>query len=260
MSNVVVSNRIIFNQRISNIKQNEVLLPFNITKEQVQKLIGLLSKTKVTFFSEPDKLNIETLEYNNTKIKPINMQLNNCRFTLSKAYVVTMKQTFINKVKGFYNKVVGVKAPERPVFNIGNETNLQQALAEATTEIDLSAINASLNSTPVIETPTTAQPSQQVLANNPMGETVIANPVNLTPVEQPATIVMQTQVAQAPVVQENIQTVNQPVVDVNTQQMVEQPKVKVKKLKGSTLAIPIVVVWLGAVFYGTLKLVTSILT
>ena len=42
-------------------------------------------------------------------------------------------------------RLVEYKAPERPVFNIGNETNLQAALAEATTEIDLSAINASLN-------------------------------------------------------------------------------------------------------------------
>jgi len=259
MSNVVVSNRIIFNQRISNIKQNEVLLPFNITKEQVQKLIGLLSKTKVTFFSEPDKLNIENLEYNNIKIKPSNMQLNGCRFTLSKTYVVTMKQSFINKVKDFYSKVVGVKVPERPVFNIGNETNLQQALAEATTEIDLSAINASLNNAPVTETTTIGQPTQQVLANNPLGETVIANPVNLTPPAQQVAVQQNVQ----PITQQSViapNTVNQPVVDANNQQTVEQPKTKVKKLKGNVLAIPIVVVWLGAVFYGTLKLVTSILT
>ena len=43
-------------------------------------------------------------------------------------------------------------------------------------------------------------------------------------------------------------------------ELAEKPKKRVKKLKGNVLAVPIVVIWLGAVFYGTLKLVTSILT
>ena len=39
MSNVVVSNKKLLDQRIGNIDSNKVLLPFNVTKEQVEKLI-----------------------------------------------------------------------------------------------------------------------------------------------------------------------------------------------------------------------------
>ena len=38
MSSVVISNRSIFNQRIKNIEQNKVILPFNVNKEQTKKL------------------------------------------------------------------------------------------------------------------------------------------------------------------------------------------------------------------------------
>lgn len=296
MSNVVISNRSIFNQRVSNIEQNKVLLPFNISKEQTKKLVELLSKIKVTFLSEQDKLNISNLTYNNINVKANDRQFINSRFTLSKTYVVTMKQSFITKVSSFYGRLVEYKAPERPVFNIGNETNLQAALAEATTEIDLSAINASLNYQN-IQPNTFEQPNPQVLANNPLGETVIANPVNLNP--QPVEMnpvnqmpFVQQQIQAQPQFQQQFQTqpqfqqqpqiqplpqVNNPNMmvqpamtmapNINMQEVVtpvpelaEKPKKRVKKLKGNVLAVPIVVIWLGAVFYGTLKLVTSILT
>ena len=296
MSNVVISNRSIFNQRVSNIEQNKVLLPFNISKEQTKKLVELLSKIKVTFLSEQDKLNISNLTYNNINVKANDRQFINSRFTLSKTYVVTMKQSFITKVSSFYGRLVEYKAPERPVFNIGNETNLQAALAEATTEIDLSAINASLNYQN-IQPNTFEQPNPQVLANNPLGETVIANPVNLNP--QPVEMnpvnqmpFVQPQIQAQPQFQQQFQTqpqfqqqpqiqplpqVNNPNMmvqpamtmapNINMQEVVtpvpelaEKPKKRVKKLKGNVLAVPIVVIWLGAVFYGTLKLVTSILT
>ena len=144
MANVVISNRSIFNQRVGSIENNKVLLPFNVSKNQIKKLVELLQKIQVTFLSEPDKLNIGSLTYSNINVKPSSLQITNGRFTLSKTYVVTMKQSFIEKVKSFYNRIEAPKAPERPIFNIGKETNLQEALAEATTEIDLSAINASL--------------------------------------------------------------------------------------------------------------------
>lgn len=274
MSNVVISNRSIFNQKVSKIEQGKVLLPFNVNKEQINKLKELLSKIKVTFLSEQDNLKIKELEYNNIKVKTTDKELNNCKFTLAKTYVVTMKQTFISKVKPFYDKIIKQQEPSRPVFNIGNETNLQQALAEATTEIDLKEINNALN----IQTPTETKNEEQtpqVLANNPLGETVIENPVNLTPAPtEVETPVVNNQENVVPTTQQEPQvavvetqptaTEQNPIVAnanvVQPPQVVEQPKVKVKKLKGSVLAVPIVVVWLGAVFYGTLKLVTSILT
>lgn len=277
MTNVVISNRSIINQKIVNIEKNRVALPFNVTKEQSKKLIDLLSKINVTFLAELDKLSINNLKYNDVSVKATNRQLSNNRFTLSKTYVVTMKQSFITKVKTFYEKVVEEKAPERPIFSIGNETNLQAALAEATAEIDLSTINASLNNNQNMQANASVPPTQ-VLANNPLGETVIENPVNLnnniqqvssqTPiVDNNSTIptVNNTVEQQANNVNipvqptQTIQPANPQIITV-TPEVNVQPKVKVKKLKGSVLIVPIVLVWLGAVFYGTLKLVTSILT
>lgn len=274
MANVAISNRSIFNQRIGNIEQNKVLLPFNVTKEQENKLVGLLSKVKVTFFAMEDKLKIKDLSYQNINIKTTDRNIGNCRFTLAKTYVVTMKN-IIPKIAPFYERVIEVKAPERPTFSISNETNLQEALAEATTEINLEAINAGLNNqeqsleaqakdnVQTVAPNIIEQPTPQVLVNNPSGETVIDNPVNLnqpTPAEQVANV-QQPQVqsvnnvAQQPVnqMQPNVPQMEQPAV---------QPKVK-KRLfsrKGSVLAVPIVMIWLGAVFYGTMKLVMGILT
>ena len=274
MSSVVISNRSIFNQRIKNIEQNKVILPFNVNKEQTKKLEELLSKIKVTFLSEQDKLNISNLTYNGLNIKTNEKLPSASKFTLSKTYAVTMKQVFVDKVKTFYNRVVEEKAPERHVFSNGKETNLQQDLAEATTEIDLSAINASLNNT-VAQPEVVEQSTPQVLANNPLGETVIENPVNLTGTEQPSPSVETPAVAnqevkndvpvtpaQEPASTVVAQTAVTPEVPVQTQQseLQEQPKKKVKKKKFGFIAVPVVMVWLGAVFYGTLKLVTSILT
>lgn len=300
MSNVVISNRTIFNQRVGNIEQNKVLLPFNVTREQVKKIEELLSKIKVSFLVSQDSININNLSYNNINIKASDRVLENNRFTLSRTYVVTMKQSFISKVRNFYGRIIAPVVPERPIFNIGKETNLQEALQEATTEIDLSAINTNVNNIPnnnqTIPSNNMVEQPAQVLANNPLGETIIENPVNLNNQEQPMntnvsvapvvnTSPVQVQAPVAPVVPESNpvmmtpqpQVQPQPVINVvQPQQPVmgnpaipnqpinqvtpEQPKVKVKKLKGSVLAVPIIVVWLGLVFYGTLKLVTSILT
>lgn len=296
MSSVVISNRNIFNQRVVSIEKNKVILPFNVNKEQVKKLVDLLAKTKITFLVELDKLNISSLIFNDINVKSSNRQLNSCRFTLSKTYVVTMKQIFISKVESFYTRLVENKVPERPVFNIGKETNLQEALEEATAEIDLSMINASLNINQNLQTniPTDIkeQPAQ-VLANNPLGETIIENPINLNNPEQsvvaPAPIVettptinnidqmIQPQV-QIPPQENNVNTATQPTAAVQTVEQVasveqniptpmtesvEQPVKKKRRFfskKGNVLAIPIVAVWLGLVFFGTLKLVTNILT
>lgn len=279
MTNVVISNRSIFNQRLVNIEQNKVALPFNVGKQQVKKLVDLLTKIKVTFLAEQDKLSIGSLSYNDVNVKTIDRQINNCRFTLSKTYVVTMKQSYILKVKSFYERLVEIKVPERPIFSIGNETNLQAALAEATAEIDLSTINASLNNNQNLQNNISEQPAQ-VLANNPLGETIIENPVNLNNnvqqvspqnqvVESIPTMNVDNQVAQVQPQINNANVVEQstvPMTNTNQQittlasELTNQPKAKVKKLKGSVLAVPIVLVWLGAVFYGTMKLVTSILT
>lgn len=259
MSSVVISNRSIFNQRVSSIENNKVLLPFNVSKEQGKKLTNLLSNIKVTFLSEQDKLDIGELVYNNLNIKSSDREIGDSRFTLSKTYVVTMKQGFVSKVKSFYDRVVKPKEPERPIFNIGNETNLQQALAEATTEIDLSTVNASLNQSNVIN-------PQQVLANDPLGEKVIENGINLdnTTSVKNETVVNSTH-EEANLVQNSVNTqtvgnLNQEIPLEAQAPVLEQPKVKVKKLKGNVLIVPVVVVWLAAVFFGTLKLVTGILS
>lgn len=264
MSSVVISNRSIFNQKISNIEKNKVLLPFNVTKEQEKKIKELLSKVKVTFLSEPDKLTIKSLAYKDTIVKSSEKELNNCRFSLSKTYVVTMKQNFVTKVKMFYDRVIAEKIPQRPVFDINKETNLKEALQEATVEIDINTINASLNSL-AQESQEQVQPNQ-VLANNPLGETVIENPINLNNTNQeeiqaPVAPVLEQAQPQNNVVQQPAQVVQEQVI-VPTQEVLETPaKVKKRRFsRGSILAVPIVVVWLGVVFYGTVKLVTNILT
>lgn len=288
MTNVVISNRNIMNQRIKSIEQSKVLLPFNVRKEQASKLSLLLSKIMVKFSYEPDKLIISDLFYNGLTIRESKKNLSNCRFTLSKTYVVTMKQSFISKVKKFYDRIVETVIPPRPIFNIGNETNLQQALKEATVEIDLNAINAGLNNIANGQNLNNAVQEQpaQVLANNPLGETVIENPINLnvaseivvesTPVVTP-TVSEVNQNSQEQLhskVQETVNVPIQPVQPITVeptavpnqeivqypQQEVEKTKKKVKKLKGNILAIPVIAIWLGAVFFGTLKLVTNILT
>jgi len=246
MSSVVISNRNIINQKVSNVEKNKVFLPFVVSKDRVKKLETLLSKVKVTFLSEQDKLNISNLSYNNINIKSKDINIDNCRFTLSKTYVVTMKESFSSKVRSFYEKIVKNITFERPIFNISNETNLQEALEEATTEIDLNAINASLNLGAKIDKET-----PQVLANSPLGDTIIENPVNFNEENKQENNIQKES--------ENIPS-SQDIVNTPTEQVIEQPKVKVKKLKGNILIIPVILVWLGVIFVGAVKLVTNILT
>lgn len=274
MSSVVISNRSIFNQKVGNIEQNKVLLPFNVNKEQEKKLVELLAKIKVTFLVDQDKLSIKSLSYQGMNIKATDKELNNSKFTLAKTYVVTMKQNFMSKVETFYKRIESSKLPTRPTFNISNETNLQEALAEATAEIDLKAINSSLNAQNIennneqtvdmniIETPT-----PQVLANDPLGETVIDNPVNLNepkPVEAvvPQQTVVEPQTTPQPEVQQPVVTQQEPMMQQPVQEVAQKPKVRRRLFsrKGNVLVIPIVAIWLGAVFYGTMKLVLGILT
>ena len=273
MTNVAISNRSLLNQKVSSLENNKVFLPFNVNKEQAKKLSDLLSKTKISFLFELDNL----------KIKNKNLVLNNCRFTLSKTYVVTMKQNFITKMKTFYNRLVEEKIVERPIFNIARETNLQEALQEATTEIDLSMINAGLNnlSPQAVTIPeqfiqVQEQPqSAQVLANNPLGETIIENPINLNMEQQPkisTSTIENNMVNVNPVNQMNnpsLTNVNIPVGEstvinqeaINSvENTVQQPKKKKRLLRGNILSISVVAIWLGLVFFGTLKLVTYILT
>ena len=304
MSNVAISNRSIFNQKVGNIEQSKVLLPFNVTKEQENKLVELLSKIKVTFLAMEDKLGIKDLSYLESNIKPANKNFVNSRFTLSKTYVVTMKQNFISKMESFYEKVSTVEqqpqqqiqaqpqqivvqqevptqpvveqqlVQERPTFSISNETNLQEALAEATAEIDLKAINEGLNkeqdltnqaldNVQKVETTVFEQPAQQVLSNNPQGETIIENPVNLTEPTQAVNMAQPQPQGVTPVMPAAPQPeVQQQVMETPIQQSVEKPKMLKRffSKKGNVLAIPIVAIWLGGVFYATMKFVMSILT
>ena len=166
MSNVVVSNKSLSDQRIGNIDSNKVLLPFNVTKEQVEKLKGILSKIDAIFSYDLDKLSISSMAYINSKFKDNNRDLSNCKFTLSNTYVATIKQSIVNKVKTFYDKII--KPQEQvPVFGISKETNLQEALNEATQEINLTELNAALNKPLPEEKP--IENYQQVLANDATG-------------------------------------------------------------------------------------------
>lgn len=292
MSNVVVSNKILSDQRIGNIDSNKVLLPFNVTKEQVEKLKGILSKIDAIFSYDLDKLSISSMAYMNSKFKDNNRDLSNCKFTLSNTYVATIKQSIVNKVKAFYNKII--KPQEQvPVFGISKETNLQEALNEATQEINLTELNAALNKPLPEEKP--IENYQQVLANDATGvittfggdmnaknelnqvvtertNEAISNP---TPVPvQPIVNNPEPQVqptinpqpafntinnVEQPQVPNNLNT-NIPLPETYEQAVPVQPNVKVKKLKGNVLVIPIVIIWLGLVLVGTIKLVTSILT
>lgn len=292
MSNVVVSNKSLSDQRIGNIDSNKVLLPFNVTKEQVEKLKGILSKIDAIFSYDLDKLSISSMAYMNSKFKDNNRDLSNCKFTLSNTYVATIKQSIVNKVKTFYDKII--KPQEQvPVFGISKETNLQEALNEATQEINLTELNAALNKPLPEEKP--IENYQQVLANDATGvittfggdmnaknelnqvvtertNEAISNP---TPIPvQPIVNNPEPQVQPAINPQPTFNTINNveqqqvpnnlntniPLPETYEQAVPVQPNVKVKKLKGSVLVIPIVIIWLGLVLVGTIKLVTSILT
>lgn len=233
MSSVVInSSKVLGNQRVKSIDSNRVFFPFNVSKGDATKLVSLLSKISVKFFYEPEKLEIERLSYNGINIKKIDRKLNNNKMTLAKTYVVTMKNSFISKVREFYGRVV--EKSDVPVFSITKELNLQEALQEATMEIDLSTLNQ------------ISQQKTQVLANNPAGDTVIENPVNLdNNVEQPAPIVETQEITQTPVVNGNVEL---------------PQKVKSRKLSGKVFVVPVIIVWLGLVLVGTIKAVTAIMS
>ncbi len=273
MSNVVVSNRTILNQKLPSIDKSKVNLPFNVSKEQIKKLISLLSKAKIEFLVDIDKLEISKLSCNEFEIGAPRI-IDNSKFTLAKSYVVTMKKTYIDKVMPFYQKVVGERKPERPIFDIKEETNLQQALKEATLELDLSALNLDAPQQEHSENKTNV-----VLANSQVGQPEIkvdnsimgTSSINQVPQqENPITDQISTinpqpiSIQETPVVNQQVQ-MQQPAM-VNMPQStdssinIEQPKVKVKKLRGNILIIPIIVIWLGLVLFGSIKLVTSILT
>lgn len=257
MSNVVINNdRNIQNQRISNLEQSRVILPFHIDKTRINKIISLFSRTKLALYSEPDKLQINSLEYNGVRVKPAIAAIAPAsKMTLAKTYIATIKKDVSEKVGLFYNKVVEVVEPKKeeeiPVFGITQELNLQEAfklqqeaIQEATTEIDLTELNKVLN--PENKLP---EEEKQVLSNNPLGETVIENPVNLNAEE------IKVNEAAVP----NVPQQNTPVAE-GTTPVVEQPKTLVKSKKGNVLVIPIIVVWLGLVLFGTIKAVTAILS
>ena len=50
MSNVEVINKTLIDQRVNNLENSKVFLPFNVSKSQVEKLQELLNKIKVTFY------------------------------------------------------------------------------------------------------------------------------------------------------------------------------------------------------------------
>lgn len=275
----IIPNKVINGQRVNNIENNKVLLPFNINKTQINKLEGLLNKTKISFSIEMDKLNINNLEINNIIVKTTQRQLGTSKMTLAKTYVVTMKN-ILAKVNGFYNRVI--ENSPKIVADISHETNLQRALEEATIEIDLSELNASLateNKLPEeqkmeVKPENTNNTSQeivaqeqpkQVLANDMLGEKIIENPIipnNQQPVEVPNPTqesVNNTNVNNQPTIETQPQN-NIIQATVTTEEPATKPKRRFLARKGNILVIPIVIIWLGLVLFGTIKLVTSILT
>lgn len=251
MSNVVINNdKVIQNQKINSLEQNRVILPFHVNKNQISKLIDLLSKTKMTLYSEPDKLQINSLEYNGVRVNPAVAAIAPAsKMTLAKTYIATIKKSISDTVSSFYSKIVEAKKEDVPVFGITQELNLQEAfkvqqeaIEEATTEIDLTELNKVLNSEK--EMP---EAEKQVLSNSPLGETVIENPVNLNAEEIKVNETVESTIAQQ----------NTPIVE---QKLPEQPKTLAKSKKGNVLVIPIIVVWLGLVLFGTIKAVTAILS
>ena len=245
MSNVVIIDRGILNQTVKSVENSRVLLPFNVTKEHISKVKTLLSKTKATFSLEMGSLKIDSLTYGNVKFESNNRKLPTSNFTLSKTYVATMKQSVVNKVRSFYDRVLDIKE-QIPVFDISNETNLQEALQEATNEIDLSALkmaNVDNEVTP-IESP--VDNYSQVLVNNPSGEDLVFGG-ELNANEE----IKETNI--------EIANTNNNVEQENIPLSAQKPKVRVRS-RGNVLVIPIVIIWLAFVLIGTIKLVTNILS
>lgn len=285
MSNVVISNKNLFDQKVYNIDSNKVLLPFNVSKENILKLSSILSKTDALFSYDVDRLSISSMRYANASFKENDRNLENCRFTLANTYVATVKRSITDKVKRFYDRVVVPKVSV-PVFEISKETNLQEALNEATQEINLTELNNALSSSKSLPSEKPIDNFTQVLANDATGNvTTFGGDMNAkTELNQVVTDrVNQAMVNPTPVPSQvnlnsdinansnnlnssvNFDSINSQVVSStstleNEQNTLDKPKVKVKKLRGNVLIIPIVVVWLGLVLVGSIKLVTSILT
>lgn len=249
MSNVLINNdKNIQNQKIKNLEQNRVTLPFHINKNEISRIIGLFSRTKMTLYSEPDKLQINSLEFNGVRVNSAIAAIGpTSKMTLAKTYIATIKKSISEKVGTFYSKIikpVEEKKEDIPVFGITQELNLQEAfklqqeaIQEATTELDLSELNHVLNAEKKLP-----EEEKQVLANSLLGETVIQNPINLNSEEIKVneTIESTIQQQEAPVIEES--------------------KKLVKSKRGNVLVIPVIVVWLGLVLFGTIKAVTAILS
>lgn len=246
MSNVVINNdKVISNHKTNSLEQSRVILPFHVNKNQISKLTGLLSKTKMTLYSEPDKLQINSLKYSGVRVNPAVAAIAPAsKMTLAKTYIATIKKSISDTVSSFYSKIVEAKKEEVPVFGITQELNLQEAfklqqeaIQEATTEIDLTELNKVLNSEKKLP-----EEEKQVLSNSPLGESIIENPVNLN-----------TEVI-------NVNNQTEASVQQATTAVVEQPKTLVKSKKGNVLVVPVIVIWLGLVLFGTIKAVTAILS
>jgi len=251
MSIVVTKNESILNQKVSNIDNGRVFLPFNVTKNQANKLQAILAKVQMTFTAEQDKLDINEIMYNGSRIEAPRAIMAPSKITLAKTYIATMPKTIATKVESFYKKLVAKKEVENPVFGITQEINLQEAfklqqeaLQEATVEISLDEINTALNANKQMQKEESTE--SQILANNPLGQTVIEDsiqPLNASDEEKP--LAQQTPVLES-----------QPEQDV-----IEKPKALTrKKARGNILVVPIIVIWLGLVLFGTIKLVTTIMS
>ena len=200
----------------------------------------------MTLYSEPDKLQINSLEYNGVRVNPaVAAIVPASKMTLAKTYIATIKKSISEKVGSFYSKIVEQKREDVPVFGITGELNLQEAfklqqeaIQEATTELDLTELNQVLNA----EKKMPAEEGKQVLSNSPLGETVIENPINLN--------------AEEIKVNENIEAS----VPQQEAPVAEESKKLVKSKRGNVLVVPVIVIWLGLVLFGTIKAVTAILS
>lgn len=310
MSNIVINNRMISDQKIRTVDIQKVNLPFNVSKEQVSKLTNLLSKVRISLEQGINSLDIKDMNFGGISIKP-QKPIENSRFTLKSTYVATIKSNIIEKVTIFYNKIKPQPENKIPVFNIAGETNLQQALREATAEIPLEEINKSLFPNDINKTTNPNMPVQPLTNNiNEVNNSVLPNinttekqnvvlansPYETNDIKMNSNILPNNNINQMQFVtngvpnnqnmmpeQQNIKTnennmINQnipnninPMMPQQLDNQVPQPmplpeteiqnsKVKVKKLSGKVFTIPIVIIWLGLVLVGSIKLVTSILT
>lgn len=291
MSNIVINNRMISDQKIRSVDIQKVNLPFNVSKEQVSKLTNLLSKVRISLEQGINSLDIKDMNFGGISIKPPK-SIENSRFTLKSTYVATIKSNIVEKVTIFYNKIKPQPENKIPVFNIAGETNLQQALREATAEIPLEEINKSLFPNDINKTTNPNMPVQPLTNNiNEVNNSVLPNinttekqnvvlansPYETNDIKMNSNILPNNNINQMQFVtngvpnNQNIPNNINPMMPQQLDNQVPQPmplpeteiqnsKEKVKKLSGKVFTIPIVIIWLGLVLVGSIKLVTSILT